>query len=336
MSVFIVAEAGVNHNGDVELANRLIDAAVEAKADAVKFQTFRADRLTSRGAEKADYQKERTHEKTQYQMLQKLELSFDAFRSLKVYCDRKKIMFLSTPFDEESANFLVLELGMEKIKIGSGELTNFPFLKHLAQFNKPMILSTGMAFLQEVDEAVWAIRSVSSHVLLTLLHCTTSYPCPFEEVNLQAMGTLRDAFHLPVGYSDHTVGIEVATAAAALGAAVIEKHFTLDRSLEGPDHAASLEPGELKQMVAAIRNIELSLGSGRKEPSVSEGKFRAVARRSLVLKKSLKRGSVITEKDIAIKRPGDGIPPGDFQNIVGLTLKVDKREDEVLTWKDVE
>lgn len=323
MGVFIIAEAGVNHNGDLSLAKRLIDVAVEAKADAVKFQTFRAEALVTADA-------------LQYQMLRKLELNFEAFRTLKKYCDEKGITFLSTPFDEESADFLVDELGMERVKIGSGEVTNLPFLKRIAAFRKPIILSTGMSFLEEVGEAVSVIRSISQELPLTLLHCTTSYPAPFEEVNLLAMRTLRDTFRLPVGYSDHTHGIEVAIAAAALGATVIEKHFTLDRRLEGPDHAASLEPDALKQMVSSIRNVEGALGDGRKEPTLSETKNRTVARRSLVLTKSLKKGSTLKADDVAAKRPGNGISPGSFQQIIGLKLKTDKRKDEILTWQDIE
>lgn len=336
MSVFIIAEAGVNHNGRVETAKRLVDVAVEAGADAVKFQTFRAERLASRNTPKAEYQAKGSHEESQVEMLKKLELSFEAFRSLKNYCDSKKTTFLSTPFDEESAGFLVHELNMEVIKIGSGEVTNLPFLKVVATLNRPIILSTGMSFLHEVEEAVRTIQEVSPNTSLTLLHCTTSYPCSFGEVNLKAMQTLKEHFRLPVGYSDHTPGIEVAIAASALGATVIEKHFTLDRNLEGPDHAASLEPAEFKQMVRAIRNIESSLGSGWKEPTASEKKNRPVARRSLVLTKTLKKGSIIREGDVTIKRPGSGIPPGEFQKVIGLKLKVDKQEDEVLTWQDIE
>ncbi len=336
MGVFIIAEAGVNHNGELNLAKRLIDAAVEAKADAVKFQTFRAGRLASKSAPKAEYQNKGSHEANQYGMLKKLELSFEEFRSLKKYCDQKGILFLSTPFDEESAEFLVKDLGMEIVKVGSGEVTNLPFLKLIAAFNRPMILSTGMSYLEEVREAVLAIRTLSAEIPLTLLHCTTSYPCLFEEVNLAAMRTLRETFHLPVGYSDHTLGIEAAIAAAALGATVIEKHFTLDRTLQGPDHAASLEPHELEKLISSIRNVERALGNGRKEPTPSEEKNKTAARKSLILTRGLKKGSILKEDYLTVKRPGNGIPPGDLQRIIGLKLKVDKGEDEVLTWQDVE
>lgn len=336
MGVFVIAEAGVNHNGSLETAKRLVDAAVEAKADAVKFQTFRAESLVCRDAPKAEYPKRDGEVESQYEMLKSLELSLEAFRALKCYCDESGILFLSTPFDERSAEFLVRDLGMERVKIGSGEITNLPFLEFVAGLGRPVILSTGMSFLEEVRQAVETMRGVSPEIRLTLLHCTTSYPCPFEEVNLNAMRTLRETFRVPVGYSDHTLGIEIAVAAAALGAEVIEKHFTLDRRMGGPDHAASLEPDKLRQMVLSIRNVERSMGDGRKEPTSSEEKNKVVVRKSLVSARGLKRGSLLREGDIVIKRPAGGIPPSELQKVIGRTLRVDKGVDELLTWQDVQ
>lgn len=333
---FIIAEAGVNHNGSLALAKRLVDVAKASGADAVKFQTFRAENLVTKRLDRAEYQKANIGgEETQFEMLKRLEISFDDFARLKEYCDRQSILFLSTPFDEESAVFLVNQLGIDRIKISSGELTHLLFLRFLASFGKPLILSTGMGDLAEVGEAVRAIRETSSALPLTLLHCTSNYPCPPEEVNLRAMQTLREAFQVPVGYSDHTRGWEVAVGAVALGAAVIEKHFTLDRGMEGPDHKASLEPEELKMMVSAIRTIEIALGSGEKKPTPSELRIRELARKSLVTTKPLSAGTVLAKSDVAVRRAGNGIAPAEWDRMIGLRLKVDKGEGEPLRWEDL-
>ena len=330
-SVFIIAEAGVNHNGSLDLALQLVEAAKASGADAVKFQTFRADQLATRGAQKATYQ-ERTTEKTesQFAMLQRLELDEAAHEKLIGYCRRLGIQFLSSPFDEESADLLA-DMGVASFKVPSGEITNLPFLRHIAEKGRPVILSTGMSTLGEVEEGVAALRSGGASQI-TLLHCVTEYPAPFHEVNLRAMHTLRTAFGLPVGYSDHTPGVEIAVAAAALGAEVIEKHFTLSRSLPGPDHAASLEPAELQQMVAAIRHVELALGNGIKAPAPCELPNLAVARKSLVAARSLAAGHQLSEGDLAIKRPGDGLAPKFMQVLIGRTLRVSLAEDDIVRW----
>jgi len=331
--VFIIAEAGVNHNGDIRLAHKLVDAAKEAGADAVKFQTFKAENVVSKLADKAEYQKETTNSKeSQYEMIKKLELSFEDFVKIKDYCDKKDIIFLSTPFDYESVGFL--ESLVPLYKIGSGEITNLPFLEYVAKKGKPMILSTGMSTLGEVEEAVKTIINVTSSLPLTLLHCVSNYPAKYEDVNLKAMLTLKEVFELPVGYSDHTLGIEIAIAAVALGAKVIEKHFTLDRGLPGPDHKASLEPDELKKMVKAIRNVEKALGSGIKKPAQSELKVMKVARRSLVAARDIRAGEVIKESDILIKRPGTGILPKFKEIIIGMRLTRDVKKDNPFDWED--
>jgi len=278
--VFVIAEAGVNHNGDINLAKKLIDKAVEAGVNAIKFQTFKAENLVSKNAKKAKYQVENTgSNESQYEMLKKLELSFKDFEELKKYCDEKGIMFLSTPFDEESIEFLD-KLGLEIFKIPSGEITNLPYLRKIGSLKKRVILSTGMADLGEIEDALDVlIKSGTRKEEITILHANTEYPTPFEDVNLKAMQTIACAFKIDVGYSDHTLGIEVPIAAVAMGAKVIEKHFTLDKTLPGPDHKASLEPDELKAMVKAIRNIEVALGYGIKRPSKSEAKNKVVARK---------------------------------------------------------
>lgn len=333
---FIIAEAGVNHNGSLDLAKKLVDIAVVAGADAVKFQTFKAEHLVTKGLDRADYQKTNLGGgETQFEMLKRLELSQNDFASLKEYCDRQKILFLSTPFDQESALFLVREIGMTHVKIPSGELTNLPFLRFLASLEKPLILSTGMADLQEVRVAVRTLRQISEKIALTLLHCTTSYPCPEEEVNLQAMQTLRETFSAPVGYSDHTLGWEIPVAAVALGASVIEKHFTLDRQMKGPDHQASLEPEELKSMIKSIRKIEIALGSAEKRPTASELRIREFGRRSLVTSKPLLAGSALQEIDLVARRAGVGISPAERDRLIGRRLKVDKAEGEVIRWEDL-
>ena len=331
--VFIIAEAGVNHNGRLDLAYQLIDVAKDAGADAVKFQTFKAENVVSKLADKAEYQKKTAGlDKSQLEMIKELEISFDDFVKLKKYCDKKGIMFLSTPFDYQSIDFLYNLVDIYKIP--SGEIINYPYLKHIAEKNKPIIMSTGMANLGEVEEAINTIRSVNSESQITLLHCTTNYPTPYKEVNLKAMQTLAAAFKLLVGYSDHTLGIEVPVSAVAMGAKIIEKHFTLDKNLPGPDHKASLEPDELKEMVKAIRNIEITLGDGIKKPNKSEIEIMKVARRSLIANKVIRAGEIIKESDIAIKRPGTGILPKFKDIIIGMKLINDIRQDEPFRWEN--
>ena len=329
--VFIIAEAGVNHNGSIDLALKLIDSARASGADAVKFQTFRADQLATRSAHKAAYQ-ERTTTATesQFEMLQRLELDVDDHRRLIDYCRKVGIQFLSSPFDEQSADLLA-EMDLPLYKIPSGEITNLPFLDHVARKGRPIILSTGMSTLGEIEEAVTVLRTAGNN-RLTLLHCVTEYPAPYAEVNLRAMHTLRVAFGLPVGYSDHTPGYEISIAAVALGAEVIEKHFTVDRSLPGPDHAASLEPDELEQMVTAIRHVEVALGDGIKRPAQCELPNISVARKSVVASRSLIAGQRLTAEDLDIKRPGNGIAPRLKPMLIGRTLSAGLEKDEVLRW----
>lgn len=327
---FIIAEAGVNHNGDITIAKKLIDAAADAGADAVKFQTFRADKIASSTTPKADYQKVTTGEsETQFELLQRLELSQQAHRELKAYCIKKNILFISTPFDEESADFLDT-LGVPLFKIGSGEITNLPLLIHVAQKGRPIILSTGMAFLHEVSEAVSAIRS-SGNDQICLLQCVSNYPAEPGDANLRAMKTMSEALQVPAGYSDHTLGNEVSLAAVAMGACVIEKHFTLDKSMPGPDHRASADPMELSQLVEGIRKVEASLGHGRKEPAQSEANTAAVARKSLVASRDLQAGTQLSASDIDIKRPGNGLPPKMKPYLIGLTLRVPVKRGEVFS-----
>lgn len=318
---FIIAEAGVNHNGDIELARRLIDAAVVAGVDAVKFQTFKAEQLVTADAPKAAYQQRTTDQnESQFDMLKQLELGFDSFRELYAYCQSKNMLFLSTPFDEDSADFLET-LGMAAFKTPSGEITNLPYLTHIARKGRPMIVSTGMAYLGEVETAVQTIRAAGNPDL-ALLHCVSSYPANPADVNLRAMSTLSSAFGVPIGFSDHTLGLEIPLAAVALGASIIEKHFTLDHTLPGPDQAASLEPDQLTALVQGIRNVEAALGHGRKEPAVSEANTAAAARRSLVAARTLPAGTVLTEEDLAIKRPGTGLPPALRRHLVGRSTRV--------------
>jgi N,N'-diacetyllegionaminate synthase len=326
---FIIAEAGVNHNGDPALAKRLIDAAAKAGVDAVKFQTFKTDRLMTRFAPKADYQRAATDpSESQADMIRRLELPFDVFQDLFDYCRQRNVLFLSTPFDEESADFLD-ELGVPAFKLGSGELTNIPFVAHVARKKKPLLVSTGMSWLVEVETCVRAIREAGNQDIV-LLHCVSSYPAAPQDTNLRAMETMRQAFGVPVGYSDHTVGVEVPLAAAALGACVVEKHFTLDRSLPGPDHQASAEPAELAALVRGIRAVESALGHGRKEPAASEAGTARAARRSLVAACDIAAGTVLTEEMIAIKRPGTGLPPAMRPHVVGRRARVPIAKDSVL------
>lgn len=328
MSVYIIAEAGVNHNGSFELACRLVDAAKTAGVDCIKFQTFKSKNLVSHSAQKADYQKGTTGDGSQVDMLKKLELSYIDFLKLKEYCDKAGITFLSTPFDFDSIEFLN-SIEMPFWKIPSGEITNLPYLLALAKTGKPVVMSTGMCEMAEIEAAIRVLRENGTKGI-KLLHCNTEYPTPFEDVNLKAMQTMRDAFDLEVGYSDHTKGIEVPVAAVALGATVIEKHFTLDRNMEGPDHKASLEPDELAIMVQSIRHIEKALGKGDKTPSPSEKKNIAVARKSIVAKRMIKAGEELTEENITVKRPGSGISPMKWFDVIGTIAVKDFQEDELI------
>lgn len=335
-SAVIIAEAGVNHNGSMEIAKKLIEEASRCGVDFVKFQTFKATKLVSRAALKADYQIKNTGNKvdTQLEMLKKLELSAEMHLELISHCKAFNVKFLSSPFDIESADFL-LSIGIDIIKIPSGEITNIPFLQHIGNFGKQVILSTGMSTLQEVKEALdTLINSGTLKENITVLQCNTEYPTPYEDVNLMAMQTMQREFGVNVGYSDHTKGIEIPIAAVALGAKVIEKHFTLNRNMEGPDHKASLEPNELYEMVTAIRNVEKGLGNGIKEPSESEKKNIAIARKSLHYSRTLNKGDVLTENDITIKRPGDGLKPSELDNIIGRALINDVEEDTKVKLED--
>lgn len=327
--VFIIAEAGVNHNGDIEIAKKLIDAAVEAGADAVKFQTFRAEKVVCKTAKKAEYQLETTDQsETQQDMLKKLELTEQMHKVLMEYCAKKKILFLSTPFDIESVKFLS-GLGMQIFKIPSGEITNLPYLREIAGQQKKVILSTGMSNMDEVKAAVNVLKDNGTKDI-TILHCNTQYPTPASDVNLLAMVKMREELGIPVGYSDHTQGIEVPIAAAALGAVVIEKHFTLDKNMEGPDHKASLEPQELKQMVEGTRKTELALGSGIKQASESEKPNVEIVRKSIVAAVSIKKGEKYTEENLTTKRPGNGISPMRWDEIIGMTADRDYEMDEMI------
>ena len=331
----IIAEAGVNHNGDIELAKKLIDVAAEAGADYVKFQTFKAEKLASKHAVKADYQSAnlKDNNTSQLEMLRKLELKTDAYPELIAYCKEKKIAFLSTPFDEESVDFLA-ELGIELFKIPSGEITNYPYLCKVGQQQKQVILSSGMSNLSEIEAAIDVlVSSGTKRESISVLHCNTEYPTPMIDVNLSAMNTIRDAFKINVGYSDHTEGIEISIAAVAMGATIIEKHFTLDKSMEGPDHVASLEPNELITMVKSIRNIEQAIGNGIKRASDSEQKNIAIARKSIHISESLVAGHILKRNDLVMKRPGNGISPMMLNQVVGKTLKQDTSEDQLLKWE---
>jgi len=329
--VFIIAEAGVNHNGSVELAKKLIDTAKDAGVDAVKFQTFKAELTISKHAQKADYQKETTDStESQYEMIKKLELDIDTHKELMAYCHEKNIMFLSTPFDHDSINMLN-ELGLEIFKIPSGELTNLPYLRHVGRLNKEVILSTGMADIGEIEDALDVlVEAGTDRDKITVLHANTMYPTPMDDVNLRAMVTIGNTFDIPFGYSDHTLGTEVDIAAVAMGATVIEKHFTLDKTMEGPDHKASLEPSELIAMVKGIRNIELALGSSIKKPSPSEQPNISIARKSIVATHHIKKGEILTEENLSIKRPANGISPMRWDEVVGTTAKKDYISDELI------
>jgi N,N'-diacetyllegionaminate synthase len=330
--VFIIAEAGVNHNGSIELAKRLIDVAVEAGVDAVKFQTFKTENLVSKNAQKAKYQKDNMNdnEDNQFNMLKKLELDVDTHHELISYCNSKNIMFLSTPFDLDSID-LLNNLKLPIFKIPSGEITNLPYLRKIGSLNKEVILSTGMADIGEIEDALdILIKAGTLKENIIVLHANTMYPTPMEDVNLNAMITIKNKLGVKVGYSDHTLGIEVDIAAVAMGAVCIEKHFTLDCNLEGPDHKASLEPDELISMVKGIRNIELALGSGIKKPSPSETPNIKIARKSIVASTNIKAGEILNENNLAIKRPSSGISPMRWDDIVGLVAKKDYKEDELI------
>lgn len=330
--VLIIAEAGVNHNGSLEIAKRLIDEASSAGVDIIKFQTFKAEKLVSKAAKQAEYQKKNIGkgEETQYAMLKKLELSNEQHEELIAYCKSKNIRFFSTAFDMDSIDYLhSLDVGLWKIP--SGEITNYPYLKKIASYKEPVILSTGMCELTDIENAINVLvgNGVSKEII-TVLHCNTEYPTPMKDVNLKAMLEIKEKFGVEIGYSDHTEGIEVPIAAVALGATVIEKHFTLDKNMEGPDHKASLEPNELKAMVRSIRNIEQALGTGHKTVSESERKNIEIARKSIVAAKDIKESEIFTEDNITVKRPGNGISPMEWENVIGKTAKRDFQEEELI------
>ena len=329
MSVFIIAEAGVNHNGSIELAYELIDVASESGADAVKFQTFKAENLVSKNTQKAEYQKQTTNPlESQLDMLKKLELDVDVHKKLIKYCNAKGILFLSSPFDHDSID-LLNELGIEVFKIPSGEITNLPYLRRIGSLAKQVILSTGMSTLKEVGDALAIlVDSGTKKENITVLHANTMYPTPMEDVNLNAMKTIQKEFDVAVGYSDHTLGIEVDIAAVAMGASIVEKHFTIDKAKEGPDHKASLEPEELRAMVIAIRNVEKALGDGIKIPSGSEKPNIVVARKSILANQKIKKGDTLTEENIIVKRPGNGISPMKWDEVIGLVAAKDYQVDD--------
>ncbi|MDE6604104.1 MAG: N-acetylneuraminate synthase [Lachnospiraceae bacterium] len=327
--IFIIAEAGVNHNGSLETARKMIDAAAEAGADAVKFQTFKTENLVCRNAEKAAYQKTTTDAgESQFDMLKRLELTPDMHKELINYCHEKNIMFLSTPFDVDSLHYLV-DCGLGVIKVPSGEITNYPLLREAGKSGRRIILSSGMSTIDEVREAV-AVLKENGSTEIAVLHCNTEYPTPFSDVNLKAMRTIKAEIGVPVGYSDHTPGIEAAVAAAALGAEIIEKHFTLDKNMDGPDHKASLEPNELAELVKAVRHIEQALGDGEKKPSESEKKNMSVARKSIVAGCEIKAGERFTEDNLAAKRPGSGLSPMLWNQVIGQKAKRDFAADEMI------
>lgn len=329
-NVFIIAEAGVNHNGSLENAIKLIDAAVDAGADAVKFQTFKTENLVCINSSKAEYQLKTTNKnETQYEMLKKLELDVQAHNELIKYSKYKGIKFLSTPFDLDSID-LIAELEIPILKVPSGEITNYPYLKRIGQYRREVILSTGMSSIDEIQEAINVLNTYGT-LKISLLHCNTEYPTPMHDVNLNVIKTMKKIFELPIGYSDHTQGIEVPIAAVAMGAVIIEKHFTLDKSMEGPDHKASLEPTELRNMVSAIRNVEIALGSSEKVPTKSEIKNIQVARKSIVAKMEIKKGELFTEENLTTKRPGNGITPMQWNNVIGKAANKNYKIDEMIS-----
>lgn len=351
--IYIIAEAGVNHNGSLARAKEMVHVAAEAGADAVKFQTFKAEHLVNQSAPKADYQMQTTdQDESQYDMLKRLELDMEAHCELALECAKRRIEFLSTPFDLPSLYFLIAKMSLKRIKIASGEITNAPFLIKIAEAHKPVILSTGMSTIGEIESALSVLafgyldkrEKPSSGAFLsayaskegqavlrknvTLLHCTTEYPAPYDEVNLNCMDTMRKAFQLPVGYSDHTEGIAIPIAAAACGAAVIEKHFTLDQNLPGPDHKASLEPDGLEKMIAAIRNVEKAMGNGVKIPKSVEIKNRDIVRKSLTVSEAIKKGDIFSENNLTAKRPGNGVSPYQYWSFIGCEADIAYSKDE--------
>lgn len=335
---FIVAEIGVNHNGDIYLAKKMINAAKDAGADAVKFQTWKTENIILKDVEMAEYQKENLSnksEKSQFEMLKKLELPYDWHFELKEYAEELGLMFFSTMEDKESIDFLIKELKIPLIKVGSGDLTNYPLLKHTARFGIPMVLSTGMATLSEIDEAVRTVLNEGNKDII-LLQCTTQYPCPYEDVNLRAMLSLKEAFKTVVGFSDHSLGIECAVAAVSLGAKYIEKHFTLDRNLPGPDHKSSLEPEEFKRMVTAIRNTEKALGDGIKRPMSSELKNKRIVTRKIVAARSIKKGEVLNEENVTFKRANEGLTANYYKLIEGKKAKKTIKLDEPINLSEIE
>ncbi len=343
MRTFVIAEAGVNHNGSEELALQLVDIAARCGADAVKFQSFKAEKLVRPGAEKVDYQKRETGAGDQFDMLKKLEMSEELHLRLFDRCQQLGIEFMSTPFDVEAADFLV-KLGMTRIKVPSGEITNHPFLRSLAAKNLPLIISTGMATLDEVQQAVAVVEKTRLELgfdgalydYVTVLHCTSNYPAALEDVNLKALKTIADATRMPVGYSDHTLGTLVSVASVAMGAVVIEKHFTIDKAMAGPDHKASLEPDELQSMIAQIRQLESALGSEKKEPTDSELQVRRLVRRSVTSIVPIEIGQTISLENCALLRPGTGIPPKDFDAVIGRVLKRAVAAGETIDMDDLE
>jgi N,N'-diacetyllegionaminate synthase len=331
MKTIVIAEAGVNHNGDIELAKKLVDSAAFAGADFVKFQTFKAEKLVTVGAVKANYQKENTNksDESQLEMLRKLELTFDEFILLSQYCEERNIGFLSSPFDLETIEFLAPLIPFYKIP--SGEITNYPYLKKIASMGKPIVLSTGMCINEDIKNALEVLmQNGLSKNDISILHCNTEYPTPMKDVNLNAMLSIKEMFEVNVGYSDHTIGIEVPIAAVALGARIIEKHFTLDKNMKGPDHKASLNPTELTNMIKSIRNIEIALGTGVKQPSESEFKNIIIARKSIVAAKKIYRGEVFDNGNITAKRPGTGITPMKWEQVIGKVATRDYDLDELI------
>ena len=331
MSVFIIAEAGVNHNGSADLAKQLIDVAADSGVDAVKFQTFKAENSVSKNAQKADYQKQTTSaSESQFDMIKKLELDVETHKELIAYCQEKDIIFLSTPFDHESID-LLSGLKMEIFKIPSGEITNLPYLRHIGSLGKRIILSTGMSNIAEVGEALNILTNAgTAKENITVLHANKMYPTPMEDVNLNAMLTIQKEFGVAIGYSDHTLGIEVDIAAVVLGASVIEKHFTLDKTMVGPDHEASLEPEEIKAMVSAIRNIEKALGSYEKKPSPSESVNIDIVRKSIIASASIKKGEILSDNNVTTKRPGVGISPMKWDKVIGTVASKDYQMDDLI------
>ncbi|MDE6946238.1 MAG: N-acetylneuraminate synthase [Anaeroplasmataceae bacterium] len=335
MNTYIIAEAGVNHNGSLETALQMVDSAKACGCDCIKFQTFKTERLVTKAAKKADYQILNTkNEDSQFLMLKALELTYDDFFKIKKYCDKIGIDFMSTPFDSESVDLLE-KLGISIYKMSSGDITNKILLEYVADKHKPIIISTGMCTMEEVREAVRWIEQRNNRQI-TLLHCTSNYPAPYDEVNMNAMLTLKQEFKYNVGYSDHTKGIAIPVMAVAMGAAVIEKHFTLDKSMEGPDHKASLDIGELKNMVEAIRNVEAAKGDGIKKPTDSEWNTREIARKSIVIKHDMKKGECLSMEDMDIKRPGTGIPPKYIDMVIGKCLVRDVEAEGILKFEDID